>query len=365
MGPRGASSRGSEVAAILENTMRHVLLAPYLPLSDRITVGPWRLIPFARLERRDALDDATAHDVGQLMDLYRSGVDGLPHLGALVHRSYAKVGARLRPTTMRELRRAVLLALLDANPSEESPNAAHMATSDNAVFYDHRLSGTGWVTAEYGQIVRSVEFGLHLEDERSEVRAPVELPRPISVRRLDPVYANAAFEVLTQDSDQARRLTKAVDWLDVAWRNSPSISQPTRIFALYSAFELIFNVGSSREKMALELSRRLDPPGARQRLRHWRTLQGKPRQAPLTDLAWWFMRFGDLRHALAHGRRVPDSAFRFGRRWHFWVAERRLREVITKLLVDQTQLTDLTLERGMRLFARAYCKGLPGDFTAI
>jgi hypothetical protein len=330
-----------------------------MPLRERITVGPWRLIPFASFRPEDALDEATATEAAEVIDLYREGGSG--RLGAIAHHSNAKVGARVRQATMPNLRRALLLALLDANPTEESPNAAFAtATSDNAAFWGHEIDGSGWVTVGYGLVVDKLETVL-LAGKDVAIRAPVELPRPTFAQQLDPIYAAAALEVLSQDTAQARRLAEAVDWLDVAWGNSPSISRPTRIFALYSAFELVLGV-NRREPMAREISRRLDPPGARQRLRQWQSLKGNPQNGRLTDLGWWFMRFGDPRNALAHGDEVRRSAFRFGRDWHFWIAERRLRQVITKLLVAHTGSAELEVDLPARVRARDYRNafGAPG-----
>ena len=68
------------------------------------------------------------------------------------------------------------------------------------------------------------------------------------------------------------------------------------------------------------------------------------------------MQFGDLRNALAHGDPIRPSAFSFGRDYHFWIAERRLRQVITKSLIAHTGLSEL--EPAHRAFARAYREAL-------
>ena len=66
------------------------------------------------------------------------------------------------------------------------------------------------------------------------------------------------------------------------------------------------------------------------------------------------MQFGDLRNALAHGDPIRPSAFSFGCDYHFWIAERRLRQVITKSLIAHTGLSELELEPAHRAFARAH-----------
>src|SRR5690348_17188665 len=92
--------------------MPTIILLPYLPLTQACAVGPWRLIPRRVFTVGDAADEAEADIIRQLFRLYQLERD--PELfGCLARRSDdADVGeASIQP-----LHRAVLAALLEANP---------------------------------------------------------------------------------------------------------------------------------------------------------------------------------------------------------------------------------------------------------
>jgi hypothetical protein len=66
--------------------MAHLVLAPYLPLSERATVGSWTLIPFAEARASDVVPDDLRRTTCRLIDAYEVD-DGLGVPGAIVEPS--------------------------------------------------------------------------------------------------------------------------------------------------------------------------------------------------------------------------------------------------------------------------------------
>jgi hypothetical protein len=138
---------------LVSPTTVYVVYVPYLPLTDRIVVGEWELIPRQDLQDADALDARTA-------ELAR-GFAGLHDLRDTTH----AFGAFARPRDGRvgddpgsavplvNLRRALLVEVLDGNQSpltpedERDPNAGHAAmTSENALVVANGISYEGGYT---------------------------------------------------------------------------------------------------------------------------------------------------------------------------------------------------------------------------
>jgi hypothetical protein len=337
----------------------HVILFPYLPLSKRVRVGPWELIPCRNFATTDAASARAKKQAHQLFDFYEAPRDAGAPLGVVVRRARGKVGNRVRPSSLPSLRRAVLAALLDANPKD--PDAGHgVASADNAVLYGHPIAPDGSIAATYGELVTTWVGGLRLGTDHSAIHPPIELPTPLLGRDLDERYADAVLRVIKGDSEDARRISAALDWLDLAWRNSTSITQLMRIPALYSGFEVLLGVGNGKLRMARALSRLLEHRSVRRRERLWIPRPGShPKRDLFSDLEWWFMRFGELRNGIAHGDVLPRSAWRHGRRWHFWIGEERLRQAITHIVAEKTDLPELRRERGDRVFAWIARDALP------
>ena len=240
------------------------------------------------------------------------------------------------------------MAVLDTNPRSRD-NGHASVTSDNAVVWGQPIDASGRIGAVYGQVVQTWIGGLKLGDEQPRFRPPPELPAPLMGRDIDGRYADAMWSALSARIPTARHLGAACDWLDLAWRNTPSMTQNMRLLALYSGFEALFPHVDGRLKTAGALSRLLEGPGTRRRPH---TYVPRPNTAPVTrdfsDLEWWFMRFGDVRNAIAHGRVPTRSQLRHGREWHFWIAEERLRDAITKMVAEETETPELLLDFGTR-----------------
>jgi len=60
----------------------------------------------------------------------------------------------------------------------------------------------GYVSAEYGFMARSLNLGLQIGSEHSEISPPIEVPFPLFGTRLDALYCEALWNVLNADSDE-------------------------------------------------------------------------------------------------------------------------------------------------------------------
>lgn len=194
----------------------------------------------------------------------------------------------------------------------------------------------------------------NVESQRGGIPKPAELYEALAPPDPDPAIADAMFEALTQGTEAARRLALAVDWLDVAWRNTDSISQTLRILAVASGFEALLMEGEFSEgrRMAYAYDKLLgetDPP-----TRTFTNRAGKATSAEFSDKAWWLFRFYEIRSAIAHGDALADDALAYeDGRPHFAIGEQRLREAILITAQNMTGHDDLLLTRFERDIGRA------------
>lgn len=314
-----------------------VLLFPYLFASERLSAGGWKIIPRTDLVAEDAVSDWVRESTLGLLDLYELRSGTWDAVGCIAGPPDGLVGDPIQIDGMRALQRAVVAALLDPNPSLSQKEAGHqVATSDNALVYGHRVDGSGSVAVDYGAMVRAVVGGLSIGSDDVRVAAPPEVLVPFLHPSMDEVYLDALVQVLVVGDEQSRRLSRAIDWLDLAWRNTSSIDEDTRIVALRAGFEALFGVGDQTGSIRGVLSDLLDDDLAPKAIRTWQTLQGAPKSQDMTDLEWWFMRFSFLRNAIMHGSDPPDDDYLHDGRRHIWLAEETLRRAIKQLVANAT-----------------------------
>jgi hypothetical protein len=321
----------------------YFVYAPYLPLSFRETIGAWELIPRAALNDADARDAEVARLARGFADVFELPREPQHGVGAFARPVDGRVGDERDLDPIIDLRRALVVGALDRNASpylpeeERSPNAGHETyTSDNAVVVAHPVTRDGWTHTITGGRVRTRELGIHvLPDEagvsKVPIRPPGDLQIPLFAPRLDLFYANAAWESVGRGTDDARRLARAIDWLDAAWRNASALTDELRVPALRAGFEVLFDThrtSTVRER----LSALLDAPNAPKPKREWPNRPGSPTPAELSDLEWWFVRFSDLRDAFMHGRETDRDDWIHDGRWHTDVGEWWLRQAIKEAI---------------------------------
>lgn len=289
--------------------MGHIALFPYLALDERADVNGWELVPCSLLEPEDATTPEVFDAAPKHLALYRLPPNDRP-CGCYLRPPLKKAGDQILPDT-RPLRLAVTAAVLQMNPAidaQDNEIAHYCSTSDNSLLYVHPYSPDGFLGVAYGRMITTQQYGLRAGSDHARIEYPSELFIPCFGSRIDVEYARALHEALSRDDDQARRLGVSIDWLDVAWRNTHSLDERTRLVALRSAFESLLNVGDAVEEGCAAFSQVLRDNSA-MRPRTWTTLKGKQKTESMTDLQWWFRCFAFLRNAIMHGAPVTDKAF--------------------------------------------------------
>jgi len=330
----------------------HIIVLPYLPLREAVAVGGWRLIPAQRPASEAFVDEDICAKAQGLLRLYGAGA-GARIAGALAAPPGGRIGDDVPVDQMTELRRAIVVGLLDGNQTPpalvdgqeavDPYGAWKSATSDNAALWGHPIDDSGYTAVEYGAMVTTLSGGHNvLHEDSVSITPPTELPTPFMHGFFDGVYSDAVFAVLAAGEPRSRRLGRAIDWLDLAWRNSPSVTPEVRIVLLRTGFEVLF--GNDTYVVRDELSALLEGEDVARQERTWTTLAGKAQTAELSDLGWWFMRFAFLRNAIMHGDEVAPTMFEHEGRAHIWLGESRLREAI-KALVAQSGHPTVLLDR--------------------
>jgi len=348
------------------------VLFPYLWIRDRISVGPHEIVPRGVLADDDFASAQIKNDVEGLLKMYEMRGSMANRFGCVVRRRDGKIGEHFAREEMRPLRRAVVAALLDRIPPEIGKKADtqgwHVPTSDNALVYLHQLDGSGRVAVQYGRMVELTVAGLTIGEEYSRIHAPSELHAPFLGPDPDEVYLNALHAELTAGTPEARRLARAIDWLDLAWRNTTSIDDDTRIGALYSGFEVLLN-NDSAAALANALSGLLEPGATTTTrpipvLRQGQRCGFQPRE--VTDLGWWFLFFGFLRHDITHGEEVAPRQYEWNKQSHLFLGETRLRQAIKQTVANAGHSTVLldAFERIAHKFAAALIADSKADEQA-
>jgi hypothetical protein len=325
----------------------HLALFPYLLLGKRVTVGPYELIPRNDLRLSDYAAPWIKEQTEGLLRMYVLRSSVASSFGAVARACDGHVGDPFPRDDMARLRRAVVVALLDRNPEniglKRRPTGWSVPTSDHALFYVHQLNGSGHVVVQYGRMVEVSEMGLQIGDEASVVRAPVEVHGTFSAPDLDELYADATYQELKATTPQNRRLARSIDWLDVAWRNTPSITDETRILALYSGFETLLYDDAAPDQTASAVGAKLARLLERSALKMRRSVPKRPkpgqpsecRVAELTDLEWWFVFFAFLRNDLTHGNAVEERQNEWNDQSHLFLGETRLRQAIKHTVAEK------------------------------
>lgn|GEM_PF-1541300 len=316
-----------------------VWLYPYLPLTRRVSVGSWTLIPVGDLQDADAVSADAAEQARGVHALYRLSGDRRG-FGAFV-RGVQPVGEELDSAGLGLLRLAVVPAMLDRNPSRADPgdepdNAGHaMCTSENALLFGHGVDPEGYTAFSYGTMVQMFVGGARVGESQDMIDPPSELMLPIFRPQLDEVYCAAAYDVLANLADDSPDLPGAIRWLEVGWSNSRSVSQQAHVLAFRAGFDVLFGGADTREIRG-KLSELLDPETAVRTPREWDDHHGR-HYGPfeLTDLEWWFQSFALLRNRIAHGGEVPEADWNFDDGVpHVWHAERNLRRAIKQTVAN-------------------------------
>jgi hypothetical protein len=143
---------------------------------------------------------------------------------------------------------------------------------------------------------------------------------------------DATWDSLHRGDDAARRLGRAIDWLNLAWLNASGLTDDLRVPALRSGFEVLLDADDSEV-----LAQRLSPLiGDATPIRHrkWTSRAGNPKSANMRDVAWWFMEFCFLRNDLMHGGSPAQSHWIHDGAVHTDLGEWWLRQAIKQTVAN-------------------------------
>lgn len=299
--------------------MPHLLVAPYLVVTTPVALGPWELVPFETLiggrgeDGRAYVDPELTGPVTRLVDAYQLE-QTTARLGAVVVPRGGCVGDPFERSMLPRLRRALLAGTIANNPrmatddEERSANARNTAaTAENAALWGHPLGdGQSYVIAS-GVLVRGI--GLHhasLEEALPKISPPVELPIPL-FGKFDEEVADAAHALLSADEAAARRFTRALDWYEIVFSNSETVSMPVRVTAARSAVEVLTGQPADSKKIVRAYGKLMREDDTPTRQYNDSDVFWAKGPVQLTDDEWWMSRLSDLRNRIVHGDEIPPE----------------------------------------------------------
>jgi hypothetical protein len=358
-----------------------VVYLPYLPLRERITVGEWELIPRAALAEADCVYVRTIELAQGLGAVYALPEQAGTSAGAFARSRGRRVGEEIANLPdlqgLRDLQRACTVAVLDVNPSplvpesERDLNAGHwMLTSDNALVVAHGIDRKlGYTGTIIGSRLPLLSFGVSVLDDPDQGTRRATIPPPGGLRiptfrtlRLDVEYADAAWHSIRRNDDGARRLQRAIDWLNLAWLNATGLTDELRVPALRAGFEVLLD-SEDAEELAKRLGRLLDDTTPIRHRRWTSTITGDERSANMREVPWWFMGFSFLRNDLMHGRAPGEEKWVRDDRSQTDLGEWYLRQAIKHTVANagHPDILDEPLWRDARRAARDFLRAQQPD----
>jgi hypothetical protein len=292
-----------------------VLLAPYVPLPEPVSIGDWDLLPILEADSPEMVagePDRVPADlrlpVRRLIDAYR--VRDESGLGALVASAGGQIGGAFSRKDMSPLGHALLAGVLSANPElratgDGSLDGWSIATSENAVLYGHPITDGNSYALQTGVLIQVLGgFTAETDEPLPKISPPVELPTPL-ISRFDAELASATWQVLNAAGPDARRLSRALDWYKIALGNAEAVTLDVRVGAARSALEVLLDAGESTQRLVRRYGALTHTEETEQATYEGVFWAKGPVQ--LTPDEWWMHRLCELRNAIVHGDDVPDG----------------------------------------------------------
>ncbi len=291
--------------------MADLLIAPYIPLSETVAVGPWTLVPFGKLAGSDLVADEVQRTVDRLVEAYRlSPAGGVQALGAVAILEGGRIGSPFDRSLMPRLGHALLAGAVSGNPAmaaeedDDDLNAGwSVATVENSLLYGHPLIDSDIYAVESGVLARTNAIR-HAsgDDPLPTIDPPIELPRPMFAR-FDDDLASATYTALGSEDAPARRLHRALDWYRIALSNAEAVSLDIRVGAARSAFELLADAGDETKRLVRSYGKLMKSEDTTSTTREGVFWAKGP--VELTTDEWWMTRLCELRNAIVHGQQIP------------------------------------------------------------
>ena len=344
-------------------TMPDLLIAPYLRLSEGVSMGPWDLLPLRDVDGSTALPTTLRDPVLELVEAYRLPSGGGGTFGAVAFPASEDIGAPFLSADMARLSRALVAGSLADNPpmvvseDEQTPNAGDMAaTSENALLYGHPLSTGSSYVIETGFIVKTQRFRAAVAGRPlPKVEPPIELTQPM-FGVFDVELAAASYSLMEASDTTARRLYRSLDWYRVCLSNAPAVSADVRAGAVRTALEVLTGAGDKSTKLVRAVGRLLsdeNTPAAQTRpSRLWK----EPVQ--LTPDEWWLACLCELRNSIVHGDDVSDDQWIHQGHHHLDHAHDTLIRCLKTTIADRGGDPLLRLRCADRLFPRVNAEAL-------
>ncbi|MEV0271442.1 hypothetical protein AB0H43_21910 [Hamadaea sp. NPDC050747] len=288
-----------------------VVLAPYLPLRDPLSLGDWLIVPFNRWTREFCVSEQVASRVEALITATRVS-DG--PVGGVCLRPDGRIGQPVEADLVTALARGLLVAALSGNPRVEEYatrrsqfEVQDTITSENARVICVAIDAPE-VSAHSGSLVRRTVTNFVRGGEPFQVSAPADLYVPDSACDPRGNAGSVVYQAMLVGGADARRLDTVIRTVEALAANDTNITFELRVLGFRSAFEVLLDSDSSR--VMRDRVGQLFPPEPTQ-LRTW-TERGREHSAELTSTQWAFQTFTMLRNAIAHGHRVLPSTAYFG-----------------------------------------------------
>lgn len=337
--------------------MADILIAPYLPLSERTSVCGWSLIPFGHAGELEIARRDVRTAVDQLVEVY--AVDEPFGLGALIAPPNGELGAKFDRAVMPRLGHALLAGTVNGNPpmvtnDEASSGGQRMATSENAVLYGHPVTGGRSYAVEDGTLVRMRRMYTAAEGEPlPKVSVPPELPTPM-FGSLDDEFAEATLAILDSDDIDARRLHRMLDWFAIVMRNARAVTPDIRVEAARAGLEVLTGAGDDTKKLVRALGRLMRGEGKTERTYTADEVFWAKGTVQLTEDEWWMTRLCDLRNKIVHGDPVPEELWRHGQHHQIDQTHDRLIAALRRFVAERSRDALLVTAPSERWLHRAY-----------
>jgi hypothetical protein len=334
-----------------------VLIAPYLILPNDLNIGAWSYVRVGEVESSGVLPEELRSAVVDLVEAYRVESASGP-IGAIVYPREGRIGSPFHRSEMVRLRKAQLVGAISNNPrmaisdDDQEANAGHMAmTTENALLYGHPVDGHRSYVVETGSLVRGLSLRSAKEGEAlPKVAAPTDLHTPL-MASFDVEAAEATLGILGGNDVVSRRLDRALDWYELCFSNSVSVSQDARIVALRCAFEVLLGVGDETKKVVRATEALLRDETTEPLTYEPRWAKG---QVPGTIDGLWMSRFSELRNKIAHGDEVPAELWQFEGFDQISLGHDRLLDAVKSFISNAVGDPLLRMPLGERGLLRAY-----------
>lgn len=336
-----------------------ILIAPYLPFTGTVTIGPWQLVAFGRVADEACVPEDLREMVEAVIGIYRLPSSGGAVLGGIAHPIGQQVGARFDRALMPRLQAALLAGAIANNPrmtcapEDQDANAGHAgATSENALLYGHPLGAANSYAVEIGSLYRVIDARFAGDGESlTPVTPPIELPRPLFCS-FDDEVASAAYALMDAGDDFARRLQRALDWYAVALSNSTAVTPDVRVGAARSALEVLLGMEPDAQvsKLVRQYGHLLRTPGTAETTYdevYW--AKGPVRLIPDE---WWLTRLSSLRNQITHGDEIPADLWQHDGHHQLDHIHDRLIEALAISIADASRDALLRLPLRDRVFPR-------------